>query len=278
MKRCALLLALIALAGCGESPRETPLVARMDTGSIPMVIANVTPRDDAAASAMMTAPEGLGLIAKVRERHFRNGSRQEIALANDKGAHGENVIEISVQTAPPGDGATGDLLIGKPSERGIHTEILARFPDLRMGVVTRPMRNAYGPFGLAIGKHADGARCVFAWQWIEDIRDSAQGQSSFKRFGALLAGQPVPASIRVRVCRSDRTLDEMASLMEGLRLGDPAALERGSQARIELWREIESERETAYLVKSERMKARLLEARKRQQGIPFEAAIEKLGI
>jgi len=47
---------------------------------------------------------------------------------------------------------------------------------------------------------------------------------------------------------------------------------------IELWREIESERETAYLVKSERMKARLLEARQRQQGIPFEAAIEKLGI
>jgi len=56
--------------------------------------------------------------------------------------------------------------------------------------------------------------------------------------------------------------------------GEPTAV----IAPIELWREIESERETAYLVKSERMKARLLEARKRQQGIPFEAAIEKLGI
>ena len=47
---------------------------------------------------------------------------------------------------------------------------------------------------------------------------------------------------------------------------------------IELWREIESERETAYLLKSERMKARLLAAKERQDGIPFEAAIEKLGV
>jgi PHD/YefM family antitoxin component YafN of YafNO toxin-antitoxin module len=47
---------------------------------------------------------------------------------------------------------------------------------------------------------------------------------------------------------------------------------------IELWREIESEKETAYLLKSENMKNRLLEARERQTGIPFEEALEKLGI
>ena len=47
---------------------------------------------------------------------------------------------------------------------------------------------------------------------------------------------------------------------------------------IELWHEIESERETAYLLRSERMKARLLAAKERQDGIPLEAAIEKLGI
>jgi len=47
---------------------------------------------------------------------------------------------------------------------------------------------------------------------------------------------------------------------------------------IELWREIASEKETAYLLKSENMKQRLLEARDRQTGIPFEEAREKLGI
>ncbi len=47
---------------------------------------------------------------------------------------------------------------------------------------------------------------------------------------------------------------------------------------IELWREIESEKETAYLLNNETMKRRLLEARERTSGIPFEEAREKLGI
>ena len=47
---------------------------------------------------------------------------------------------------------------------------------------------------------------------------------------------------------------------------------------IELWREIESEKETAYLLKSENMKQRLVKAKDRNSGIPFEEAREKLGI
>ncbi len=47
---------------------------------------------------------------------------------------------------------------------------------------------------------------------------------------------------------------------------------------IELWREIESERETAYLLKSENMKRRLLAAKDRQEGINLDEACEKLGI
>ena len=47
---------------------------------------------------------------------------------------------------------------------------------------------------------------------------------------------------------------------------------------IELWREIQSEKETAYLLKSKIMKTRLLEAKKRREGIPFEVAREKLGV
>jgi len=47
---------------------------------------------------------------------------------------------------------------------------------------------------------------------------------------------------------------------------------------IELWREIESEKETAYLLKSENMKRRLLAAKERQTGIPFEEDREKLRI
>jgi len=39
-----------------------------------------------------------------------------------------------------------------------------------------------------------------------------------------------------------------------------------------------SERETAYLLKSEKMKGRLLAALERNEGLPFEAVIEKLGV
>ena len=47
---------------------------------------------------------------------------------------------------------------------------------------------------------------------------------------------------------------------------------------IDLWNEISSELETTYLLKSEKMKQRLLEARNRNEGIPLEEALEKLGI
>ena len=47
---------------------------------------------------------------------------------------------------------------------------------------------------------------------------------------------------------------------------------------IELWKELTSEDETSYLLKSETMKKRLLEAKDRQTGISLEEACEKLGI
>jgi PHD/YefM family antitoxin component YafN of YafNO toxin-antitoxin module len=56
--------------------------------------------------------------------------------------------------------------------------------------------------------------------------------------------------------------------------GDPTAV----IVPIALWREIESERETAYLMKSPAMLKRLIEAKERQSGMPIEDVIAKLGI
>ncbi|MFY9620910.1 MAG: hypothetical protein WAQ99_13950 [Pyrinomonadaceae bacterium] len=61
-------------------------------------------------------------------------------------------------------------------------------------------------------------------------------------------------------------------------ISDESGNPTGVIVPIEIWREIESEKETAYLLKSETMKRRLLEAKERQTGIPFEEAREKLGI
>ena len=45
---------------------------------------------------------------------------------------------------------------------------------------------------------------------------------------------------------------------------------------ISLWRDIESERETRYLLKSERMRRRLLDAKSRDEGVPLEDAVQQL--
>ena len=47
---------------------------------------------------------------------------------------------------------------------------------------------------------------------------------------------------------------------------------------IELWREIESERETAYLLKSEAMRQRLVQAKQRTGGISLDDVRTELGI
>ena len=47
---------------------------------------------------------------------------------------------------------------------------------------------------------------------------------------------------------------------------------------IDLWHELQTEKETAYLLESEAMKERLLKAKKRKTGMPFEEVCEKLGI
>jgi PHD/YefM family antitoxin component YafN of YafNO toxin-antitoxin module len=61
-------------------------------------------------------------------------------------------------------------------------------------------------------------------------------------------------------------------------ISDEKGQVRGVIVPIELWREILSERETAYLLDSEAMKRRLSEAMQRRDGIPLQEALEKLGI
>ncbi|MGI4789559.1 MAG: hypothetical protein ACRYFS_11990 [Janthinobacterium lividum] len=61
-------------------------------------------------------------------------------------------------------------------------------------------------------------------------------------------------------------------------ISDAEGKEVGVIVPIDLWHEIESERETAYLLKSDTMKRRLLEAKERQGGISLEDALERLGV
>jgi hypothetical protein len=121
----------------------------------------------------------------------------------------------------------GQLLqIGEPSERGVRNEIMLRFPDVRMHIVTRPIRNTFGPVGVAVGRRADGARCVFGWQWIADAREAWPNQSNLNRMGTLFSSRSAPTSVRIRLCRMDGTVDQLVAMVEGLQAGEGAALGR----------------------------------------------------
>ncbi len=68
------------------------------------------------------------------------------------------------------------------------------------------------------------------------------------------------------------------SMTEVQYISDAEGREVGVIVPIDLWHEIESERETAYLLRSETMKRRLLEAKERQGGIALEDVLERLGV
>lgn len=238
MKRLLILPLAISLAGCSFGFAQKDYVSRAETipvraepasvGAIP--VQGLPPVEDAAAQARSIAtlllPDGAGAILRVREKHFVNGTRQEIVIAADKGVYGENVIDVHIRTSEASPRHANPMTIGPPSENGIRNEILSRFPDVQMNIVTRPMRNGLGPFGLAIGRHPSGARCVFAWQWVDDLREATPGTSSLAKMNALMAGRGLATSIRIRLCRSDSTVDQLAAHIEGLRTGSASALER----------------------------------------------------
>ena len=212
MRHSCFALVCFALAGCATSDpaRRDPVV----TGAIPETVAVEAP-----SSLLFELPAEMGVVAQVRERAYANGFRQEIALKG--GERGENVVDISIEGPAGGAGA---LQVSRPSEGGVRGEIIARFPGVAMRIVTKPMSNAAGPFGLAIGKAADGTRCVFAWQWIDDMR--APGGGGAAGFASLVSSRAAPASVRVRLCRRNVTVDELAGLVQQMRSAGPAAVDR----------------------------------------------------
>lgn len=61
-------------------------------------------------------------------------------------------------------------------------------------------------------------------------------------------------------------------------ISDENATVTGVIVPIDLWHELQSEKETAYLFKSEAMRKRLLTARQRTEGIDLEETRKKLDI
>jgi hypothetical protein len=104
------------------------------------------------------------------------------------------------------------LSMTKPTEAGIRSELASQFPKMTMQVVDRPRSNAYGSYGLAVGRWANGTRCIYTWQWIDNLKSN-------------LSSEGGPASVRIRLCRNDVTLDQLASNIDRLQI-DPDRIEQ----------------------------------------------------
>jgi hypothetical protein len=228
MLRYLVLVVVLALPACSLPPSRDARggVDSMRTSAVPQSSAPISGGVGGPDIAVAQLPYGAGSIARVRERHYANGVTQEIVLSG--GTHGENRIDIAVQKST---GRAREALVpmGKPTEGGIKGEIAGRFPDVAMRIVNRAMQNSYGEYGLAIGRHADGTRCIFAWQWIDSVRGASPRGGGVRS----LLGGGSPASVRVRLCRGDATADQLAAYVDGLEIGAPASLDRVWQAEWE---------------------------------------------
>ena len=203
MSRRLLVLPLIAALGaCARSSNET-------TSSLPVQPTSAVTAvgaGEGGTPAVVLLPEGAGGVSAVREQNYANGVAQQISLSSESKGLGENRIDISVQTTAGEQRVVNGVPIWKPSESGVKSEIINRMRGVQMSIVNREFQNAYGPFGLAIGKMSETARCIFAWQYISDVRLKASRSSTS------------PALIRIRLCQNNTTVDEMASYVQNMRI------------------------------------------------------------
>ena len=164
------------------------------------------------ATPVAAMPDWIGRPVRLHERDGADAFEQAIALSpSARGDAAGNLIAVAMPRSGEASSHVDPAApMRRPTEAGIRGEIDAAFPGVAMQVVPRPGTNAYGTYGLAIGRGARGAKCLYAWQWIEDapVVD-----------GAAVASGPV--SLRVRLCRDDVTLEAMAAAVNQLRLVPP---------------------------------------------------------
>lgn len=213
----------LALSACSETAPDRGFLARVDRTPTGALSAPLRAAGKGGSFAILALPPEARVRGGLSERRYVNGWRQSVALDRVEAANGWNDLSIDIRMDEPA-GRDGVIPMGKPTRDGVRREILARFPATDMRIVARPMQNALGPFGLAVGAGSGGMRCAFAWQWVDDLRKvearNGDGDSSLRR------GKELPASIRMRLCRAGVTADDLAGWFERLEVTDMANVER----------------------------------------------------
>ncbi|WP_394690704.1 cellulose biosynthesis protein BcsN [Hoeflea sp.] len=202
MPRLMAMMALVAsVSGCatGDDP---DLFTSSIKPQAPTLSADVSPE-----FAVAYLPQVAGRVEAVRQTSQTDQIFQTILYPNPGYGPGENRLTVSV--APPG---TNRSYLQAPTQRQIINEMRAALPDAKMQFTSAAGQNLQGPFGYAIGKAADGANCIFAWQTVREIsRTPGTGLG-------LLGRKSYAAKIRLRYCHPTMGEASLSSLMAGLRV------------------------------------------------------------
>ncbi len=207
---------MLGLGGCVS--QDQGLSLEQTFGKPTFVALAAAPNHVVAPRAIAALPVAAGSVVTIRDHRYADGFRQDILL--DGGAVrsiANGITVLAHEDKRQGQPAASSFVpLAKPTKVSVATELRTQFPGIGMAVVDRPFKNAYGPYGLALGRGDKDVRCLYAWQWIDDQ--------------AVLARESIagPLSLRARLCLSGQSFDAMAAVMDGLVLGEAAALSSGS--------------------------------------------------
>ena len=189
-----------------------------DSVSLEQSVPSQNARMMALAPDQSQAPRGRPIVflpgehvASVKEHRYLDGLRQDVLLTGST-VHGlQNSMTVLARTSHQ-ETLDEHVPLVRPSEPQIRSEIGGAFPHLEMQIAERESSNAYGPYGLALGRSASDVHCAYMWQWIDENRLPAE---------AALAG---PISVRVRLCQAGATFDQMASEFDHMTIGGQAGV------------------------------------------------------
>lgn len=221
--RPVLVLGLIALAlpACDTTGNRPALSRRaapeaffssFETNAIP-----------AQRGPLVSLPHG-GSVQSLQETPYANGRRQRISL---EGADTTSRIEVMLRT-----GGRGGIPMERPTRSGIAIELEQLSSEGAYRIVRQPMRNRYGPFGVALSE-----RCAYAWQWIDNLRGAEAG-------GSRWTGGEIAASLRIQHCQrrpsaSQNLIADLKSLI--VRTGNGPNVARVRQPRKQVAKVVEPE-------------------------------------
>ncbi len=223
--------AALLLAACGPSQPERQLSRDVNAAVTSQFItsgqtlsAPITGASGAPSFAVLALPRAAG-HGKLTEKQFTNGWRQSMGLDNASVAGGWNDLSIEIMGEPADAPRPNTMRLYKPTGEAVRREIVSRIHGVPMRIVGRPMSNALGSYGLAVGAGPGGLRCAFAWQWVDNLVVAARGEKS-----TFFNSGDMPASIRMRLCRRGVTADQLAAWYEQLVVSDTANVMRVAEA------------------------------------------------